>query len=102
MKINNPDLSTSFYVTRKGKKFHILSLYIICHLNNNDGRISYHLYGFAYEDDMFHLGMCFDTPENAFEVADRICSAYPQIKSDLESSHLDEYPEFHEEKYKNE
>ena len=100
MKINNPDLSTSFYIDRKGNRFHIFRLYIICYLNNIDGRITYHLYGWAYEDDMFPLIMCFDTPENAFETADRICSAYPPIKSDLEGSNLDEYPEFHEEKFK--
>lgn len=97
MKLKNPDLYTSFYLTRENKTYHVFSLRVVCSFCNVDGKIFYHLYGFSFEDDDIHLGLCFPTPEEAFTIADRICSAYPPIKSDIDSSHLEEYPEFHKE-----
>lgn len=68
---------------------------------SSEGNISYYLYGFSFVDEYIPFPVplfCFHSPEEAFMMADRICSAYPRIKSD----HLEDFPEFDKEVFKNE
>ncbi len=96
MKLKNPDLRTSFYFIRNRKKHYVFKLLVFCDYDETYDKFFYHL-RCASVGRTLSLGMCFDTPEEAFISADRICSAYPPIESDNGSYHLEDYPEFCEE-----
>lgn len=106
MKLKNPDLRTSFFLIHNCKRFHIFTFEVICGLTS-EGTFHFYLYGVSYEGENIPLPMpmfIFESPEEAFTMADIICSSYPHIKFDLDSFHqpIEDYPEFDMEVFKNE
>ncbi len=94
MKLKNPYLYTSFYIVRDSERIHVNALKVICDYSNITEKFYYHVYFRSFENGIFSLGNTFFTAEEAFTVADKICSLYPPIESDLDCNHFDDYPEF--------
>ena len=99
MKLKNPKLETSFsFPCGKYLPYYIHALDVYCRFDNDDGKVYYFLRGLADSLCSVSLDFCFFTPEEAFAMADRICSEYPFI-DDFSSEAHEHYPQFDREKF---
>lgn len=83
-----------------GQLVHVFCLQITC--TCTFGQFRYNVEGVSFEGYNPLIVLPFSTVEEAFALADKICSAYPRIESNIDSFHLENYPKFDMEVFKNE
>ena len=100
MKLKNPSLETSFSFTTGSMEYFVYQLEINCRFDNEDGKVYYFIQASADSFSSVSLGMGFLTAEDAFAMADRICSEYPFLGYSLSlPEEVDLFPEFDREKF---
>ncbi|MBD5080350.1 MAG: hypothetical protein HDT44_01125 [Ruminococcaceae bacterium] len=96
MKLKNPKLETSFSFVFCHDVYYATSLEIYCRYIEDRCKVYYFLRAHSYRTGDAPLDMVYETAEEAYSVADKICSEYPPIEKDFDS-----FPAFQKDKFIN-
>lgn len=90
-------MKVSFQTEHFEKTQHVYDLFVECR-RIFDIAYGYSIMCLSFDSDVpFCLSLsCYDTPQEAFEMVDKISKKYPHIDCELDGSGLSSYPEFNE------